>query len=157
MRLFAAAGHDLAVLFLSKPHAEVVALSDGALGSKYALVTEDFTEEAGSYNGVNTRLVSAAGHHIVVAEAAEANSGALVPIVLPKTLKADWKTVPGQILPDILKVSCEPDLASSSSFVTTYSRYQFIDAHWTIRRQRVAEFWENEDNSFPEESRFPAP
>jgi hypothetical protein len=118
------------------------------------LVTVDYSIGFGPYAGPTTSLVGVRDGKIVWLKAIDADSRKEEPILLPKTLKFDWKFLPLEGKRDILQVSCHPDFAGGDdAFLIDYVRYRFNNGEWIKYVRTVKGFWES-DEGFPALSKF---
>jgi hypothetical protein len=131
--------------------------SDADAGNRLFLVTEDFSREAGSYNGLRTTLLQVSDSSLDDVRALNLTSQQEQPIRLWKTLKASWQIArTGDGHAEILSVSCHPnpdDKDKDVHFVIDYTRYRLDGSRWVASRRQVDGFWES-DGEFPDRSEF---
>jgi len=152
----------VAIDTLERPIAELSRTRLYDTARRTYLLTVDLSAGIGSYSGPYTRLAEPTAHGfgwLVAADSADARRDT---ITLVTTLKSGWRRVPrseGKGI-DLLMVRCRPDLSSpptdSARFILTFVRFTFVNGQWTVRRRQEPGCWENDDDSsFPDESRFP--
>jgi hypothetical protein len=137
---------------LEAPLAELQEMSIDGDNNGTFLLTVDYTAGFGSYSGLVTTLLRVRGakFHDLIAEAEGTHSHE--PIRLVKSLKADWKMLPGSKHAEILSISCRA--GQGSSFIVVYTRYYFKGGLWFERHRERLGFWES-DEAFPARSQFP--
>ncbi|OWQ85480.1 hypothetical protein CDN98_16290 [Roseateles terrae] len=162
LQLVGCDGHVLSQLPLSAPLAQLDPRPLRGAPHPTFLVSADFTQEAGSYNGpvttavevVSNRLQVAMAHPVKAnaeAEGKDKGKGKPLPIQLAQTLKAAWQRVEGPSADALLVVRSQP---SGGDFRTTYSRYEVVGKAWRVTSRSEPGLWESEGD-FPAVSSFP--
>lgn len=149
-------GRTLAERELEELLAKLEVWDPSDAGSRLFLVTEDFSREAGSYNGLRTTLLRVSDSSLDDVRALDPASRQEAPIRLWKTLKASWRIArSGDGQPEILSVSChpKPDGGRDVQFVIDYTRYRLDGSRWVASRRQADGFWES-DGDFPDRSEF---
>ena len=152
-------GRVLSSIELEKPYA---ALGAVAIDPHYraVLVTQDFGIGMGSYNGPITKIIDVSHGTLAWSKARSRSKDS--EITLMRSLKSAWNLTPAPVGQDILEVSCRPE-GDASRFITTYSRYHYDGAKWTVSSRRKRGFWEADDGNqqlgatLPEATKFPPP
>jgi len=132
--------------------AALAAWSPSASDEQLFLLTEDFSTEAGSYNGLRTTLLQVGDSSLHDVRALNTTSRQEESILLWKSLKSDWRMTRREDQRESLAVSCHP--TREGQFMVEYARYSLEGGRWLSYRREVDGFWES-DAPFPNRSEFP--
>jgi hypothetical protein len=151
-----AAGHLTDRKLLGRPLAKLEPVALAPTGTA-CLLSVDFTQPMGAYNGPATNLVASASGTLVAVRAVGAD-GVQAEIRLARTLRQSWLFVPvgKEGRSEILQIQCDHDFRSpGDEFRSTYSRFVFDGLDWRRTDRHDRRCWDFSDQPYLLRSEFP--
>jgi hypothetical protein len=121
-------------------------------------LTVDYYAGMGSYSGPMSVFFDVVAGKIRWIKARNTNTRKIAGVVVMNSLKTEWKLVQHGSNKDILEMRCRPvyrNQPADPSFELTYIRYRYNGTEWIQYSRSEEGFWESEEGTFPDASRFP--